>query len=266
MIGLHSCSRVSVERVDDRVEVGEHLPVHLGKSFAGRGPRRRVISCRVCRPLLAMLGQEFRGGQEHLGQVQARHWRAGQALLDGARPASSRWAGLGWRGPAAGFGPGGFGERTGRVQSDCVAVDVDFAGRLPSGGARLVSCSRALVSGHLRGVVVEDAAHDLLGDVAVDSVECLGCGANWCGVSCTGRFVLVADVARCPASAAAPSGRWGLAIGWVPSDVFWSGRGISNRCPGGPAFGGVLPVFGDQVAGVARRSGPVRRVFILWLT
>ena len=86
-----------------------------------------VMSCRVWLALCAVLGQEFGGGEEHRAGQAGVGVRA--ALLDG-QPAVAVGQGLGGAAEAL-FGPGGFGERPGGVESDCAAVDVDLAGGFP---------------------------------------------------------------------------------------------------------------------------------------
>ena len=82
------------------------------------------------------------------------------------------------------LGPGGFGER---------AVGVEVTVRPVTSTLRAASqCRRTVVvvqpgvvGGHLRRVVVEDAAHDFLRNVAVDQPGASVC-RHWCGVKCTG--------------------------------------------------------------------------------
>jgi hypothetical protein len=115
-----------LEGGDDLVEVAGDLPVHLGEPVlaAGLGGGDDLQDLPV---VLAVLGQEFGGGDEH---------RAGQAgvgvgaLLDQGQAAIAVRQRL--SGPAGSLsGPGGVGQLPAGVQGDGLAVDVDLAGGFP---------------------------------------------------------------------------------------------------------------------------------------
>ena len=119
-----------------------------------------------------------------------------------------------------------------------------------------------VVRGHLGGVVVEDAAHDLLRDVAVDQP-----GAQGVAPLVRGQVhrvaVLVADVAGGqPAQQRHPVGRTGDRVGAV--DVLRRPREQAGRsCR--PALGGARCGVRRSARAAARRSGTSASRFILWL-
>jgi len=74
-----------------------------------------------------------------------------------------------------GLGPLGLVERAGGIERDAFAFDVDSGGLFPASPHRLVG-DLGVAGGHLVRVVVEQDAHDLLGDVTVEtgSRQCSG--------------------------------------------------------------------------------------------
>ena len=114
-------------------------------------------------PMLAVLGQELGGGDEHRAAQARVRVRAG--LLD-RQPAEAIGQGLG-RSSHALLCPGRLGQRAVRVEGDGLALDVDLPCGFPVPADRGVTEAR-VVGGHDVGVVVENPPDHFLGDVAVD--------------------------------------------------------------------------------------------------
>ena len=102
-----------VEGGDDAVEVAQDLPVHLDQPVlaAGLGGGDELQDLLA---VVAVLGQELAGGEEHRAGQAGVGVRAGLLDRQAAEPVGQRLGG-----PAeALLGPGGLGERPVGVESD----------------------------------------------------------------------------------------------------------------------------------------------------
>src|SRR6266511_683925 len=177
-----------LERGDALVEVAGDLPVHLcqARLAAGFGRGGDLQQLLV---LLAMLGQELGGGDEHRAGQAGVGVRA--ALLD-RQAAVAVGERLG-RPAEPLLGPGRFGERPVGVQGDGLALGVDLAGLFPVAAHGLI-VQPGVMGRHGMRVMVQDSPDDLLRHVVVDQPGAQGV-APLMGSEMDRPAVLVADVA-----------------------------------------------------------------------